>query len=319
MSYRFGPDEPVDRALARCATEELDRAIQELTEGVNKDPVRAVHNARKAIKKERSLLRLARGALSSGRRRRENAALREAARGLAGVRDADVLVATVDALSERFVGQLPATTFDGIREQLASRRGVNGASAQGFDADVVERLRAVRLRVDGWSPSADGWDALEPGMVRTHKRGRKAFKRARASHSFEDLHEWRKRVKDHWYHQRLLADVGGPVVRGAAKDAHHLSDLLGEDHDMGMLRAELTHDAIHAAVDVDAVVKLIDHRRSELQDEAMAIGARLYAERPAAFARRMRRTWDAGRALAHARYERNPAELAAATREPHAS
>jgi hypothetical protein len=46
-----------------------------------------VHNARKAIKKERSLLRLARGAMPSEQRRRENAALREAARRLSTARD----------------------------------------------------------------------------------------------------------------------------------------------------------------------------------------------------------------------------------------
>ena len=44
------------------------------------DPVKAVHTARKAVKKERSLLRLARGAMSRKQRRRENHALRDAAR-----------------------------------------------------------------------------------------------------------------------------------------------------------------------------------------------------------------------------------------------
>jgi hypothetical protein len=57
MSYRFGADEPVRAAILRCASEQLDRAVSELSEGINDDPVRAVHDARKAIKKERSLLR----------------------------------------------------------------------------------------------------------------------------------------------------------------------------------------------------------------------------------------------------------------------
>ena len=90
MTYRIGADEPVRAAITRCAREQLDQAIRELSEGIGEDPVRAVHDARKAIKKERSLLRLARGAMPSAQRRRENATLRDAARALSGVRDADV-------------------------------------------------------------------------------------------------------------------------------------------------------------------------------------------------------------------------------------
>jgi hypothetical protein len=48
-------------------------------------------------------------------------------------------------------------------------------------------------------------------------------------------------------------------------------------------------------VDVDALIELIDHRREQLQAEAMQVGARLYAERPKAFRRRMHRYWDATR------------------------
>ena len=72
-------------------------------------------------------------------------------------------------------------------------------------------------------------------------------------------------------------------------------------------------------VDVDAVVRLIDHRRGELQTEAILIGERVYAEPPKAFRRRMKRSWDAGRAAAQAPLEQHPAELAAATREPQPS
>jgi hypothetical protein len=64
---------------------------------------------------------------------------------------------------------------------------------------------------------------------------------------------------------------------------------------------------------VNAVVELIDHRRRELQTEAIALGERVYADSPKAFRRRMRRSWRAGRALAEAPQEGHPAGLAAAT------
>ena len=113
------------------------------------------------------------------------------------------------------------------------------------------------------------------------------------------MHEWRKRVKDLWYESRLLADVCGPSIAGQAKDAHALADLLGDEHDLAILDQRLAR-GVPAPVDVDGVRELIAHRRDELRAEALRIGARVYAEKPKAFRRRMRRVWRASRASARA-------------------
>lgn len=120
MPYRLGDGEGADHAIRRCAGEQLDRAIAELSDGVKTDPVDAVHAARKALKKERSLLRLARGSLSSSVRRRENAALRDAGRRLSAARDADVLVQAIEDLAERYAGQLPERAFAASRKQSSN-------------------------------------------------------------------------------------------------------------------------------------------------------------------------------------------------------
>jgi CHAD domain-containing protein len=321
MAYRFEADESVREAIVRCAREQLDRAVAELSEGLRDDPVDAVHSARKAVKKERSLLRLARGAMPRAQRRRENHALREGARALSGTRDADVMIETIAQLSDRFAGQLPERAFGEISERLehdrdAQRGGQPTGSA--VDTRAVEELGAVRLRIDGWQLTQDGWSAIESGLLRSYRQGRRGFARAQCEPSLEDWHEWRKRVKDLWYQERLLAPICGPAIRGQAKDAHRLADLLGDDHDLGVLRQTLTRDHIAVAVDLEAVVALIDHRREELQTEAIRIGERVYAEKPKAFRRRMRRSWSAGRAVANTSLEQNPAHVAQATRAVHA-
>src|SRR5881397_2370918 len=107
MAYKFGAAEPVPDAITRCAREQLERAIADLTEDLDRDPASAVHHARKSIKKQRSLLRLARGAMPSGQRRRENAALRNAAGHLSDAPDAEAMVQTLQKLSDRFAGQVP--------------------------------------------------------------------------------------------------------------------------------------------------------------------------------------------------------------------
>jgi CHAD domain-containing protein len=316
MAYRLELDEDVRTGIRRAAQEQLDRAIRELSERITDDPVGAVHSARKAVKKERSLLRLARGTMSPQQRRRENAALREAAGALSTARDAEVMVDTVGELSERYAGQLPETTFGEIRAELErvrdERRRQLVGSALGTQA--VQELGAVRLRSDDWELTRGGWGAIQRGLGRSYAEGRTAFARARARRSAAALHAARKRVKDLWYQERLLAPACGPAVAGHAKDAHRLADLLGDDHDLAVLRQALAQGRIHAAADIDAVVALIDHRRDELQREAIPLGERLYAEKTRAFLRRMRASWRAGRRMAAARSEEHPRELAAATR-----
>lgn len=318
MAYKFEADESVGEAVARCAREQLDRAMRELSDQVKNDPVSAVHGARKAVKKQRALLRLARGTLARKQRARENAALRATARSLSGARDAEAMIQTLDQLAERVTGQVPATTFDAVREQLdVTRRSERVRMVTStLSADPTQELGVTRLRIDDWKFKRDGWPALEPGLLWTYRRGCKAFRQARHEASQGNLHAWRKRVKDLWYQLRLLTPLGGPAVGGQAKEAHQLADLLGDDHDLGVLRQTLVRMSPDLAIDLDALLGLVDYRRRELQTEAMSVGERLYAEKPKAFRRRMHRYWNAGRAEARTSQERRPAALAEVTRAP---
>jgi CHAD domain-containing protein len=318
-AYRLEPGESVRSEILRCATAQLDRAVTELTDGVDADPETAVHAARKAVKKERSLLRLTRGSMDGRQRRRENRALRHAARTLSAARDAEAMLATLDDLSERYAGQLPERTFEAVRAPLERRRDAQREQLAGSDlpARAAAELAAVHARIDDWELTERGWSVVEGGLRRSYRDGRRAFHRARDHRSGADWHQWRKRVKDLWYHQRLLSAVAGPACAGQAKDAHRLADLLGDDHDLLVLRHALTGEASHTAADLDAVAGLIDHRQQELRRQALQLGARVYAEKPEPFVRRMRAMWQAGRGQEAAAADQRPAELAQATRAAH--
>jgi CHAD domain-containing protein len=324
MAYRFEADERVREAFRRCSDEQLQRAEKELREGIDENPVKAVHAARKAVKKERALLRLGLEAIGKRKRRNENVTLRDAARRLSTTRDAEVLVQAMDSLSDRFAGQIPETTFSAFRERLEARRDL--ARAELNDPElapaVAAGLSSARSRIGRWRLKASGWDAIGGGLVRTYRQGRKAFRRvgagvrAEAGPEVEHLHEWRKRAKDLWYELRLLGPVCGPAVRGQAKEAHRLSDLLGDDHDLAVLRQTLIELGHSAPADLEAVLGLIDHRRQQLQAQAIVAGERVYAENAKAFDRRIRRYWKAGRAQIREVRSRDPEELAQATRVP---
>jgi CHAD domain-containing protein len=302
MSYRLRDDETVQEGLRRSAREQLDRAIDELTGGVKEDPVTAIHDARKALKKERSLLRLGSATLARDARRRENAALRQAGRALSSARDAEVMLQAVDGLAGHFAGQVPQATFDAIRRHLEAER--DPARQQmlesGLTEQVADDLKALRARIDQLPLRRGGWKALEPGLLRSYQRGAKALASARHSPTPENFHEWRKRTKDLWYHLRMLKPLSPGIVGGQAHEADELSELLGQDHDLAVLRETLARGAGGLAVDLDPVIELIEHRRAQLEAQALLIGERLYAERPKAFARRLHAYWKAWRGAARA-------------------
>ncbi len=279
MTYGLTFEETPAESVQRVRREQLEAAADELEHSHSEDPVAAVHEARKRIKKTRALLRLARPGMERKAFRRRNRALRDTGRGMSGARDADVLAETVDGLAERFAGQVPETFFTTIREPLAAR-----AQDSREATDAHGHASALRgLAQDEWPIDGLTEDALTASLERTYAAGRKAFARADAEPAAEHLHEWRKRVKDLWYQQRLLADSWPGVMKAQAKEAKKLSKLLGEDHDLAVLAEHVDDPDLH---------ELITRRRAELLTDARALGRRIYAERPKAFARRARRYVD---------------------------
>lgn len=290
-AYKLREGRPLPDELCRVARGRIDHALDELRGKTDSTPEEAVHEARKDMKKLRALLRLARGELGEDVYARENACFRDAARELAGTRDADVMLETLDALA------LPSGLGGELRKAIQAER--DGAPPDGRVAaarSAAAMLREARKRVDEWPLERDTFDALGEGLERTYRRGRRALRAAQEEPTAEALHDWRKRVKDLWYHQTLLRDLWPPVMRAAGDDAHELSDRLGDDHDIVVLAAWVRG---HLETDPEFSVAVI-RRRGELQDGAFALGARLYAEKPSAYRRRLERLWVASRARVRA-------------------
>lgn len=293
MAYRLDLADDLPPSLRRCGAEQLADAARRLREDHAEDPVEAVHEARKDLKKSRSLLRLARPCLPRRFYRSENEALTEIARSLSATRDADVMVQTVDALAERYVGRLPKKAFRELRTPFARAARASRPLAEGtVAAGVADALDAAAARAGSWPVEACDIVSLRAGAVRAYDRGRQAMRRAQKDPSTERLHAWRKRVKDLWYHTRLLEDAWPGMARAQAAEAHVLSDLLGDEHDLAVLAERLRAGetaAARAPIDHGAVLELIDERRAELRAEAHRLGARLYAEPAKAFGRRLGR------------------------------
>lgn len=284
-AYGLKEGEPLPDGIRRVARGRIDNAIDELRGKTDSTPEEAVHEARKDMKKLRALLRLACGELGNDTFSRENACFRDAARELAGARDSDVMLTTLGALD------LPAGLGWELRKAIQAELARDGAGDRDASAHgAVAILKAARKRVDDWPLERDSFEAVAEGLERTYRRGRRDFKAALAEPSVETLHEWRKRVKEHWYHHTLLRSLWPPVMTAVGDQAHELADRLGDDHDLAVLATWVRE---HLEPDPE-LSEAVDRRREELQGEAFALGGRAYAEKPSAYVRRLERLWTAG-------------------------
>jgi CHAD domain-containing protein len=284
--YRLKRSEPLPEGIARVARGRIDDAIDELSGTTDSSPEEAVHNARKDLKKLRALLRLARGELGTSVYRREAACFRDAAAALSGARDADVMIATLEKL------ELDDTVSGPLRQALeAHRLRTSGGGRRQAAAEAVEMLSEARARIVDWPLEDDSFAALEPGLRRTYRRGRREWRAMRKAPTTEGLHEWRKRTKELWYAHELLRSLWKPVMKAVGDEAHELSERLGDDHDLAVL---LEWAQEHAAP-APELVEAVEERRRILLQEALGLGARLYADRPKVFMRRLERLYEASR------------------------
>jgi CHAD domain-containing protein len=296
-SFRLDPREPVPDEVRRVVHGRIDHALDELRGKSDSSREDAVHEARKDMKKLRALLRLVRGELGDRVYRQENASFRDIARELAGVRDADVMLSTLGGLEDRY-GELPGAGRRLRPALVAHRFRTSAGSLKPAAKAAAETLAEARERVADWPLETDGFEAFEEGLARIYRQGRRDFRAAQKLPTAERMHEWRKRVKDLWYQLLLLQDTWKPVLSAMADEAHELSDRLGDDHDLAVL-VDWAHRHGSALDGADPVLRgfdvIVESRRRELQAEAFAYGARLYADKPSVFAGRLEGWWDAAR------------------------
>jgi len=280
MSYRLDLDLPVPAALRAVLVERLRHAEDAVRSG--ETAATAVHDARKDIKKARALLRLARPGLDGKAYKSENAALREIAQSLSAAREADVLAETLELVAPRLTGRLAEPELDALRARVATlAAAARPAGGSGIPEGALEALGAAVARAEALDFAACDARTLVAGSVRAYARGIDALAVARRDVTPDHLHEWRKRAKDLWYQQRLLRDAWPEVLKAQADAADRLAKLLGDDHDLAELAAQLP--------DEDVLLAAIAEARSAIQADAWRLGRRLYAEKPKAFGRRLGR------------------------------
>lgn len=289
MAYQLEVHETFSVGVKRIAAEELGGALEGLRAGGDHG---TVHDARKRFKKLRALLRLVRSDLGRREYREANILLRDAGRELSGLRDAQVLVETLEALAERFPDEAHRQAFKEARRTLRSRQRLAEAQGDVLTEEVAAKVVTIEDRIAHWHVG-DNWNSVEPNLEQAYERGLEAFKNAYRRPSDEGFHEWRKGVKNLWYHLRILNPLWPEVMDKLAAQASRLADLLGDEHDLAVLSQTLAAEpkAFSGTKEVETILGLIEDRREEIRGEARFLGLRLYADKPKRFVKRFRSYW----------------------------
>lgn len=305
MARELRAGHSVSKSLRRLVRHQLTKVLDELSGQSGHDTHERIHEVRKRIKTIRAMIQFSRNSLGRKLAHQENARFRDLARPLSEVRDACVLVETLDRLIGRHD---PLVRTDGIkslrRSFVRSRRDVarRVLEQEATLSRIAPEVEKARQDVKHWEFAQDGWAMVKDGLEEIYRRGCETFQGASVTPDDEHLHDWRKQVKNLGYTLEILTPIRPGYIEGLSDEADKLSDLLGDDHDLAVLRERLANvdEETVDSESLDVIRSRIATRRIELQREAFAIGRGIYGEDPTDFVHRFRVYWRAWKSEAEA-------------------
>jgi CHAD domain-containing protein len=296
MPFHLKLSESIPGNIVRILHEETASATGALKQTDPKHRDVGIHEARKSIKKIRGVLKLMRYELGKKSYRGENTSFGNIGRKLGDLRDAGAIIQTFDALLQQYPKEAKPNDFRPLRNILTQDKQAKEAAL-----DVVstmqgagEALSGLQQNFANWPLKTDGFAALETGLRQTFKQGRKALRIAEASDDPADLHEFRKRAKDHWYQVRLLEKVWNKEFEIREGEVHRLESTIGDHHNLVVL-SELFQSGSTAKDHRDLVqtfLSLAAREQAKLRDTALSLGKQLYEDKSATFVAHVQQLWD---------------------------
>ncbi|RKE83683.1 CHAD domain-containing protein [Rhizobium sp. AG855] len=286
MPYRIRPDRDLSAEVRSVARHQLSIAIAVLSDrpdGLHE----AIHEARKKFKRVRGLLRLVADADKSFQTR-ENERLRDIARSLSRIRDATALMETVTHLTGFALNDDESETLAATRTVLQLRRDDIAASETDLEdkvARVIDECRSAITALDELDlPSKAGPAArlLAKGWRKALKRGHEALHTCKGEGHGEAFHDLRKAAQTYWMNLSLLRELWPSAFAAKRREAKHLVDLLGREHDLTVL-TELFDSEPDLFGDGEGqafLLAIIIRRQQDLRREALALAGSIFADRP---------------------------------------
>jgi CHAD domain-containing protein len=264
MSFRFSRNEPLPDQVLAITQERILCALTAVQAG-------DVHEARRRLKQLRALMEL----VCDKQARKQRTAFRDAGRKLSVARDREVCEATLAKLSE-----LPHPPSKGVLD-LARRDLEEHLDDSTLDpAGAEEILENAGQEAANWKPLVDE-KRLQKQLAKAYKRCQCALKEAEADRTTVKVHDLRKRLKVLWSHLRLLRECWPKLIKELGRELDKMNDLLGDDHDLVILRERLGPESLAA------LNPTLDHLSAGYQGTALALAHHFLNEDSKCFAKRV--------------------------------
>jgi CHAD domain-containing protein len=253
----------IQAALAALAGRECRGAARALADV--KDRHRGIHEARKSLRRLKSLLALGAEPFAD-QLPALNERIGKLATGLSPLRDAHVAVHTAQVLA----GPSPSTEWQQAIHALENRRDGRLAAALTKDPRFLKRRHQIRdlgdaIEILPWK--AVTRRTIEQAIARSERRVVNAEKRVRKDGSIANLHRWRRRAR----RLRMQLEFWRKALKASGKSTHKrglqdkaavhamskLSDALGAKQDLRALRATLR--TLKAPLTLDPLLERIAH------------------------------------------------------------
>ena len=300
MSFELKPGQSLRKGVRRLARKQMDDALELLT-GSQKD-----RGTRPSTRRPASRSRKISGARPSGlvrpvigerAFRAENTCFRNAGRPLTEVRDAKILVETLDELARHFKERAAGRSFGNAREALKTNlRVVRKRVLDDEDAfaTVGAAVRQARDRVKDWADVPDKWPSIGMGLADVYRTAAAAFEAAAVDpDGRKACTNGGKHAKYLRYQLEVVRPLWPERVQELASEADRMAELLGDDHDLAVLRQMLTDDPERFGDGriTEMLLALIDRRRAELEEDFIPLGQRFFQDGPKEFTRRLKGYW----------------------------
>ena len=288
--------------VRRTAREEFDLAIAEVGE-TGFEVHDTVRNVRRRLKRIRSLLRLIRPVLPDYAA--ENAALRDIGAEVSALRDARALVEAAERLGRASDPALAASIGRWRRHLMGRAAGLEAdLDREVFLLDLRTKLREARVRSELWELTGTGRRSIVPGVTAAYRKARRGYRVAARSPEDDELfHEWRKHLKHHLGHLKLLRDLTPAFALERRRRMSRLATILGDIQNLCVLR-----DALPEAPEAqDQIGAALAGQLAKERRRALRAGKRLFREKPRVIRHRWHvyfEDWRSAQKLLHGASER---------------
>lgn len=239
MPFSIRPDRSFTSEFPKVARRQLRHAIRILDErpqGLD----HAIHEARKRLKRVRSLYRLV-SRETPKFSAREDARLRDISKSLSTLRDAAALVETASYLQARARDAEEADAIGRIVVALSARRDQISAGRADLETRLPKAIKALKKAIKALDDVGLGGGhrrhgrMLAQGWDDTVRKARKALAACEGHVSAEAFHTLRKRTQDYRAYHQLLHPLWPAAMVAKYNAASGLIELLGRVNDLELL------------------------------------------------------------------------------------